>query len=143
MIAKVVLGVALALIECSFIANSQNSSLSANNDTFNPPNATVDVSNFSLSETSTTDFPLTETSPASITNSDMSTTIKLKTISNFTTTLSPDTSTKQQMEATTVALATANFQLPENCSAYKVRFVAFAKWVFPSSFHYAHFLLSF
>lgn len=144
MITKVVLGVALVLIECFFITSSQNSSLSAIDVSTYAPDTTVNISNFSFSETTTSpDFPMAENSPASITNSDTSTTIKLKIISNFTTTLSPDTSTKQQKEATTVPLATIDFKLPENCSAYKVRFTAIAKWVFLSSFHYIHFLLSF
>ena len=144
MITKVVLGVALVLIECFFITSSQNSSLSAKDDPTYAPETTVNISNFSFTETTTSpDFPMTENSSASITNSDTSTTIKLKIISNFTTTLSPDTSTEQQKEATTVSIATTDFNLPENCSAYKVRFTAIAKWVFTSSFHYVHFLLSF
>lgn len=144
MITKVVLGVALVLIECIFITSSQNSSLSAKDDPTYTPETTVNISNFSFSETTTSpDFPMTENSSASITNSDTSTTIKLKIISNFTTTLSPSTSTEQQKEATTIAVTTTDFKLPENCSAYKVRFATIAKWIFPSSFHYVHFLLSF
>lgn len=120
MITKVVLGVALVLIEFSIITRSQNKSLSVHNDTSNESYTTVSSSNFSSSETKTSsDFTPTE---ASITNSYTSTTIKLKNISNFTTTLSPDTSTRQQHETTTTATASTDFQLPENCSAYKVSF---------------------
>jgi hypothetical protein len=122
MITKVVLGVALVLIECSIITSSQNSSLSVNNDPFNATDMTVNVSNFSTSEAKTlSDFLRTENSSASITNSDTSTTIKLKIISNFTTTLSPDTSVLKTEPATTLAPTTTDFHLPENCSAYKVR----------------------
>lgn len=132
MITKVVLGVALVLIECSIITSSQNNSLSANNDPTNAPDTTVNVSNFSTSGTKTsTDFPLMENSSAPMKNSDMSTTIKLKNISNFPTTLSPDTSIQQTMEvASTVASISTDFQLPENCSAYKVRVATFSKWIF-------------
>lgn len=132
MITKVVLGVALVLIECSFITSSQNNSLSANNDPSNAPDTNVNISNVSLSETTTSpDFPRMENSSDSITNSDTSTTIKLKIISNFTSTVSPDThittttspitSTEVKREPTTVAAATTDFKLPENCSAYEVR----------------------
>jgi hypothetical protein len=142
MITKVVLGVALVLIEFSAIIRSQNNSLSANNET---SHTTTNISNFSSFETTLSDFPAAENTPASITNSDTSTTIKLITISNFATTLSPDTSTKQKHETITAATSAAStpidFQLPENCSAYKVSCLAITKCYYNLSSYIFHFKL--
>lgn len=108
--AKVVLGVALVLIEFSIITRSQNSSLSS---ALEAPPTTTPLSKElagAVDEASTTSVGETSEAPQVVTNE---TTPSIKVASEFTTTT---------VDITTIEAATAaeDFKLPENCSAYKV-----------------------
>lgn len=107
--AKVVLGVALVLIEFSIITRSQNSSLSSALEA--PPTTPLSKELAgAVDEASTTSVGETSDAPQVVTNE---TTPSIKVASEFTTTT---------VDITTIEAATAteDFKLPENCSAYKV-----------------------
>ena len=132
MITKVVLGVALVLIEFSISTFSQNNSLSSINDT------TITIKYNNVSEHTATDEN-SISSPSSY--SSTSTTIKLSNISNFITTNvteSPVTTTNTLETTATSTAASADFVLPENCASYKVSLVWFR--VIVKLFHLRSFL---
>lgn len=117
MITKVVLGVALVLIEFSIISRSQTISLSSVDDApttiFFPTTSTAIVKEFD--EISTTSAAVSSEIPQVVTN-EMTSSIKVATALEFTTS-TVDTTTIQ-VSSTTVE----DFKLPENCSAYKVSY---------------------
>lgn len=127
MITKVVLGVALILIEFSIIARSQNSSISSAHDASST--TPFPTSSFELTkeadEASTISAALlvaassvaaTSEVPQVVTNETTSS-IKVGTALEFT------TATVDGTTIETTSTTTEDFRLPENCSAYKVCFL--------------------
>lgn len=121
MITKVVLGVALVLIEFSIITLSQHTSLSSSNDTYTTHKLSTSSPTVVIRtiDEPTSTVAAVETADSSVADESTSTT---KFSSTFKAT------TIQSTEITTIETPTAaapktdppDFQLPENCAAYKV-----------------------
>lgn len=133
MITKVVLGVALVLIEFSIITRSQNDSLSSVLEATPLSKDLVGA----VDEASTKSVEATSKIPKVVTNETTSS-IRVDSVPEFTTTTVDITT----IEVTSTVATTEEFKLPENCSAYKVCRHRLLRNIFDSINHQHVFRLS-